>query len=409
MKLLSSLSPVLGNRRFRNYFYGTIVSSVGDGMQFIGIAWLLTQLTGTTSSIGWLLAVSSLSGILFSPWIGILVDRWDRRLTCVGADLCRGAVILVIPALYDTHSLQIWMLYVVAFLVSIGDRFYLPATGGLVREIVPVEDLLPANALSNVCLQIGLLVGSGLGGLIVASFTPVLVMLLNTFSFGISAACTFSIRRGIHLVQTTDKKTSSVSRDFTAGIAYLRSHPYIISIAGLQLILFFALYTTNVLLPIFSASVLQVGSTGFGLIDAASAVGSILGGMLLLFVLHKVKSHLAVTPGMLLLSGSIAIFLTSRGLWQAMVGYLLMGLFYGITRISYDTMIQAIVPTHFQGRVKSTIAMIVACISFSVYLGVGYLGDLVSLRFIYLVVTIIILIGGLLSISLSLSSNPNFR
>jgi MFS family permease len=399
--LFESLAPVLKNRSFRNYFFGTIVSTVGDGMQFIGIAWMITQLTGTTSSMGWLLALTSVPGILFSPWIGVLVDRWDRRLICMGADLFRGSIITLIPLMYYLHSLQTWMLYAVVFLVSVGDRFYWPSSGGLVREIVPVEQLLSANSLSSMFLQMGALVGAGLGGIIIASFNPVLVMLINAVSFFISAGFTFFIRRGRYVAPRLEKKATGVYRDFLEGISYLKKHTYVVGIAVLQLFLFITLYTTNVLLPSFSMNVLKVGSTGFGFIDAAWAIGAIIGGIFLLSVIRNIGSERYVTPGMVLLGLSILVFLTSNGLTQAIIGYGLMGLFFVSTRINYDTIIQTLVPTEFQGRVKSTISMVISYVSLVIYLGVGYLGDRITIRMVYVGLAVIIMIGGILSIPIS--------
>ncbi|HLZ55490.1 MAG TPA: MFS transporter [Ktedonosporobacter sp.] len=404
MAVTHAIPTVLRNRQFRLYLLATIISTVGDGMQFIGIAWLVLQLTGSAISVGWILALTSLPGVLFSPWIGVLVDRLDRRLICCGADLSRGLLIALIPLLYIVHLLPLWILYLIVFLAAIGDRFYWPGTAGLVREIVPLEDLLAANSWGNIIAQMGVLVGAGLGGILVASFNPVIGILFNALSFLLSALLTFLIRKERYGVQNTHKKATSVSQEFLAGISYLRTHPYVTGIAFLRALLFVTLYSSNVLLPAFVQRILHGRATEFGVIDAGWAIGSMAGGIFLLSIVQKIGPRRYVVPGMFLLAGSILLFLTATGVAQAVFGYILMGLFFASTGTNYNTLIQSLVPTELQGRIQSTIYMAISYIGLCTYLGAGYLGDLISLRLVYLFLASIIFLGGCLSIPIAMSA-----
>lgn len=396
--MLRLSQSVLVNTAFRKYFIGTTISSIGNGMQFIGIAWFLYKLTGSSSSMGWLLATSSLSGILFSPWIGVLIDKWDRRVVCIIADCFRGTIVLIIPILYYLDVLLIWQVYLIVFLMSIGDRFYLPASGGLVREIVPKTNLLSANSLSSMFNQLGLLIGTSISGIIMMHFSPVFVMLLNAVSFYVSAFFTFLVRNNIVLPNNDSKKSSNFFSRFLEGVQYLKYNKLVLCIAVIQSILYIALYTSNVLLPSFTGEILKLGAKEFGIIDSAWAAGAIVGGFLLLKITSKIDEHKFLSIGMFCLAGSIIIFSNSNGLIQAVIGYFLMGLFFVSTRINSDTLIQSNVKTNFQGRVKSTISMAISYISFTSYLLVGYLGDMINIRFIYLALSIIIILGGTFSI-----------
>jgi DHA3 family macrolide efflux protein-like MFS transporter len=389
----------LANRSYRTYFIGTTVSAVGDGMHFIAIAWLLLQIAGTTSSIGWLLAMSSFAGIFLSPGIGVLVDRWDRRLTCMGADFFRGTTLLAIPLLFYTGMLQPLHLYIVMFLVAIGDRFYWPASGGLVREIIPVTELLAANSLSSILSQAGVLVGAGLGGLLVARFDAGLIILVNACSFFFSGICVSLVRRGILSPQRNIRL--SALQSLQQGLRYLRRHPYTIGVAFLQLFLYMTLYSTNVLLPVFASRVLNVGARGFGAIDAAWAGGAILGGLSLVKMMRRIGERRYFTFGMFFLALAMLLFATSNSLPQAVIGYLCMGFTCVSARVACDTVIQSETDTAFQGRVKTTVSLMIAWVSLSVYLGIGYLGDVIPIRTIYLSLALIMLIGSLLSVLVS--------
>ncbi|WP_265960190.1 MFS transporter [Bacillus sp. DHT2] len=371
------------NKNFLNFFIGNTITFIGNGMYFIALSWLVLLLSGTTSAMGWLLAISAIPGILFSPIIGVCIDRWDRRIICVAGDIFRGFLLLVIPLLYYLDKLEIGHLYIVGFFLSIGNRFYYPASGGLVKEIVPEKHLLSANSLSNIFAQTGLLVGAGIGGVLIMYINPIFNIWINAATFFISSIFTIFVRSGIVHPQNQSKR-KKVLKEYILGLNYLKYRPYIIGISVLQVFLYISFYTTNIILPAYSKEVLKVGSTGFGLIDAAWAAGAIVGGALLLSVFfNKFKDSNIIKCGFLVLSPIILLFSISQNLIQAMIGYFLMGLLFVNIRIKIDTIIQSEVENKLQGRVKSTIYMVIDFISLAVYLGIGYLGDLLSLRIVY--------------------------
>ncbi|UOE77176.1 MFS transporter [Parageobacillus thermoglucosidasius] len=96
-KLIRERFEILRQRPFLFYFIGTTVSMFGTGMQFIANSWLAIKLTRASFSVAVVLVCAAIPGILLSPFIGVFVDRWDRRLLSVYMDLFRAAIVLTIP------------------------------------------------------------------------------------------------------------------------------------------------------------------------------------------------------------------------------------------------------------------------------------------------------------------------
>src|SRR5688572_9711440 len=119
--------------RTRSYTSSIFVSSIGDGMHFIALSWFILELTGKASAMGWLLVTGSLPGLLF-PWIGTLVDRWNKKRVCVAMDWTRAVLVCLVPTAYYLDALQLWMLYAVVFLVSLMERFHLPSSVSLLQQ-----------------------------------------------------------------------------------------------------------------------------------------------------------------------------------------------------------------------------------------------------------------------------------
>jgi MFS transporter, DHA3 family, macrolide efflux protein len=386
---------------YRPFLLGSCVSSLGDGMDFVAIAWLLVQLGGTSAQMGLLLAATSLPGVLLSPVIGVLVDRWDRRLTCVAMDACRAGVTGGLAALAAGSALRPWHLYGGVLVVATCDRFHWPAAGGLVRELVPRGLLLSANSLGGIATQAGVVVGAGLVGPVIGVLGAPAVLLLNAASFAASAACTGACRRGILRPAATARP--SWRADLAGGARYLAAHRRILLIAAVQMSLFLVLYTGNVLLPSFATRVLGAGPVGFGVIDAGWAAGALGGGLLLLARARDAEPGAglgvpgAVPPAMAALAVALGSLAAAGGVAHAAASYVLMGLFFVPVRIALDTVVQAAVPTNLQGRVKATLSSAIAVVSCCAYLGLGQLADVAGIRWVFAAVAAVTLAGAALA------------
>jgi len=400
---LARLSPrvrLFRHRPYLLYFGGTTVSMVGTSMQFVANAWLAMDITGRGSSIGVMLVAMSLPGILLSPVIGVLVDRVDRKALAAAMDAFRAAALLALPVLYYFHALAAWHLYLVSLLIAIGDQVYNPASLALIREVVPDDLLLYANSNASVSNQLGALVGSGLGGVMVAVTSPIVVTLFNIGSYLFSAACTANMRRS-RVVPAAGRQGGRGFAQFAAqlkeGVLYIDRHRGIAVRYLLMLFLMSALRTINVLLPPYARNELRVGATGYGYIDAAFAVGALLGNFSLAITSRVIGDRAAMTFGMFALAGGLAVLALAGGLGTAIAGYLLIGFTFQV-RIMYLTSTQRLTDINYQGRVHSTFTVLSSLLALIIYAAMGFLGDIVSLRCLYLFQAGIMVLGGVLAV-----------
>lgn len=144
------------------------------------------------------------------------------------------------------------------------------------------------------------------------------------------------------------------------------------------------LYICNTLLPVFVYRELGADTKAFGVIDAAWGAGAIAGGIALTSGLNRLKQAQITYCGPLLLSLSIFIFLSAQGVAHAVAGYFSLGFVVCVVRVSTDTQLSSDVDREYFGKVKSIITMFISYVSLAVYAIVGYLGDHVSIRSIFL-------------------------
>lgn len=372
---------IFHEKPFVLYAVGYMISNAGSGMQFLASSWLVLQLTGASSSVALLLIFSALPGLLFSPLIGLCVDRLDRRFLATGMDMFRLAVAVLILLLWRLNLLQAWHLYLMAFLIALGDQVFLPATTALMRELLSKEQLLSANATVAMMIQLGTAFGVGSGGMVLALYSPGAVIALNALGYLISALCLLNTRRG-YRSPVSSTNTTLFLRDLQDGIGYIRQHSAIIPLYLVLLAFTMTIAVINTLLVPFALSVLKVGTFGLGSIDACFAIGAIVGGFLLPLLRYRIEEKRLMVYGVAATGVCILFFAFSQGLLTAMAANFFVGLFIEI-RIFYNTSAQRSVDLDYQGRVYATFATVFALLTLVIYLGMGFLQEVLSQRYLY--------------------------
>jgi MFS family permease len=389
-----NLWSLLTSREYRKYISASILTAIGGGMYFVAISWYLYKTSGSAMAIGGTLIISSLPGLLFSPWIGVLVDRWNVRFICAAADFARALILILVAAAMYTGVLGVKLIYLATFLIALCDNFFQPAVGALIRDVAPKDRLLEANITSNMSMQIGLLVGASSGGFLVAMIGTQSVVLINAVSFIASGLLTLWIR----YARAAKAQAKSVGKpnfivEFREAIRVALDGRFIIWLAVQQMLVYITLSVCNTLLPVFVDRELAAGAAGFGLIDAAWGIGALSGGLSLGYITRKIGAQWFGIASLAALAVFLTVLLTAHQVPQAMLAYFMLGCLAVMIRINSDTIIAMDVdPAHF-GKIKAAISMFIAYMSLVVYGCVGYAGDKISVRWIYLVLALAILVA----------------
>ena len=179
----------LRSRRFAWLWSGQTISAVGDGAFFTALAWQVLLLTGSGTAMGMALVAQSIPLVLFMLLGGVVADRLPRRLTLLWSDGGRAVVTLIVAVLGFSHHLQFWHLIALAALFGFAEAFFRPAYQSIPPELVPVEDLPSANALSSFTRSVTTLIGPAVGAALVSVVSPAGAFAFDGATFVISAVC----------------------------------------------------------------------------------------------------------------------------------------------------------------------------------------------------------------------------
>jgi len=181
------------NRDFRLLFLAQVVSFTGDWFLFVALAGLVFSLTKSPVLVAAVYASLTVPFALFMFIGGPLADRLNRQALMIVADVLRGA--LAIGFFLIHHRSQVWMVYVLAGLITALGAVFEPASMAAVPNLVDREDLPTANVMAGATWGTMLAVGSAVGGLVVAAFGRGAGYIGDATSFLLSAALIVRIRR----------------------------------------------------------------------------------------------------------------------------------------------------------------------------------------------------------------------
>lgn len=341
---------VLTNRNFSFFFIADLVSGFGSGMAFIGINWVIYELTGSSGSVGLLMCVTMLSSILCSPLAGTLTDRVSRKHILVLSNGIRGAVITVILIVMLTEINTLPLIYLLAVLNGAGNAFYIPASKAYIQEISSGDQILQSNSLTEISLQFSMFLSVGISGFIYKyiGFEGILVIDAATFF----ASMLFLLN--IHYSSAQETKHHSYVHEFLDGIHYLWSRKTIFFLGILAFVPYVVTITSNVVLPDYVTTILSGDEISFGIADMCYGIGAFLAGVIISNVMGNSPNRRQIGL-MFLVSISTLLFLywntSVYGLFGAFISF---GIANTSLKILFNTVLMAIVPEGQLGRAMST-------------------------------------------------------
>jgi len=339
---------------------GQAVSQAGDAIYFVALFWFMSQIGSSPALLGLLGLSESIPLLLFGLIAGAIVDRCERRILMIICDLARAAVLVAVTIMFYLGSLLPWHLLAAAFILATFTRLFNPAKQAIIRQLVPVESLPSANALSSMTQEGLNIVGPPLAGLIVAMFSAGTVFGINALSFIISGVL-LSLLLRLPLERPARAQEGSLLRSVGEGLKFVVSKRWLVVYTPLEtLFMFLWLGPWIAGLPLFVKGMAGAGAETYGLILGLNSAGFILGGMLYGPISGRLPKGLVVIWSGLSSGAFLILFAAMQGAAMPVLGalFFVQGLLAGPGPIAYTSMLQAMVPQDRLGRVFSTVSVL---------------------------------------------------
>jgi MFS family permease len=264
---------------------GQAVSILGSQLVQFALIWYLTVETGSATVLATASLVGMLPNVILGPFVGTLVDRWNRRRIMVIADSIVSLATLVLAGLFALDAVAIWHIYVVMLVRALASSFHGNAMAASTSLMVPVEHLTRIQGI-NEMLNGGLNVVAAPLGALLLSVLPIqgiLAIDVSTALLAILPLCFIQIPQPEHRAQGEGqrKAKTTVWQDFVAGFRYMLGWPGLLIIGLMTVGINLMLMPAFSLLPLLVKDYFGGGAIQLGWVESAMGVGIVLGGAIL--------------------------------------------------------------------------------------------------------------------------------
>lgn len=345
--------------KFFTIFSGQALSLFGSSLVQFALVWYLTRQTGSATILATATLVAMLPQIVLGPFAGALIDRWDRRLVMMAADGMIALATLALAGLFWFNVVQIWHIYVILVIRSVGGAFHWPAMQASTSLMVPKEQLARVAGLQQTLQGLVSIVAPPTGAVLIGLLPTQGVLMIDvaTALLAILPLFFIAIPRPIRAQTESGEHTTSYWQDLREGFAYVAAWPGLLAILLMAVLINFLLTPAGSLMPLLVTKHFGLGALEFGLTDSLFGIGMIVGGLLLSLWGGFKRRILTSMLGIIGLGlGVVAIgFAPANMFGLALAGMAVMGFMNPITNGPLHAIIQATVKPEMQGRVMSLV------------------------------------------------------
>ncbi len=331
---------------FRHLFFARLLTVLGNGIAPIALAFAVLDIGGSVSDLGIVVASRSLFNVAFLLIGGVLADRYSRSRVLVSSSLVAAISQAIVAWLVLEGSATVMSLALLGTLNGAAAGIALPASSALVPQTVPAQNLRQANALIQLGIYSGTVIGASLGGILIAAVGPGWGLAIDALGFAFAAPLYRLIR--VAAIKVGESQ-SNILLDLKEGWKEFASRAWVWSIV-VQFTIINAAFSGIVMVlgPVIADA--SFGRASWGIIIAAQSVGLIVGSFLALR--WRPRRDLFI-GAMLVALCAVPIFLLSQPAsapWLV-AAFFIAGVAFGLFGVSWAHSLQTHIPPEKLARV----------------------------------------------------------
>jgi MFS family permease len=385
-----SFNP-LKNPNLRMYLGGQAISLLGTWMQGTAQSWLVWELTKSESSLGTVVMLNSLPLLLLAPWAGGFADRFNRRMILLVTQSIAMMLAFALAFLVQTHLVQIWHIYLFAFILGVVAALDFPAQQAFIGDLSGMSQIRQAITLNVMALQVARMLGPALAGFIVKAVGIAAAFWINGASFLFVLFSIFMVKS--HQQESKPHRDSGRWQFFET-LDYVRTQPRMVDLlafAGLATFFGFSIFN---LLPAVADTVLHGDSQTFGLLAGSSGAGALISTIFLLPLSQSAKKIGRIVGGAAIWMGAF-YFLLSRSAYLplSMASIFFVSLGMPLVLTTGLGVMQFLAPGDMRARIISLFTMLSFGLQPISVLAAGYAAELFGVQTIIVINAICLAVG----------------
>jgi DHA3 family macrolide efflux protein-like MFS transporter len=342
---------------FFTLWIGQALSLVGSRAGGFALVWWLTERSGSGTVLATATMVAMIPQVFLGPFIGALVDRWNRRTIMLVADSAIALFSAWLAYLFWADALQIWHVYVIMFIRALGGTFHYPAMNASTSLMVPAEQLSRVAGMNQTLQGVMTIVTPPLGAFLMSVIPLHWIMAIDVITAGFAIAPLFFV--GIPqpapraAVAPGAGGGPSLWHDVREGFLYIWGWPGMFLLLVMAVLINFLIHPGMSLLPLLITKHFRGDALQLGWINSAWGMGLIAGGVLLSVwggFRTRIFTSLLGLIGMGV--GFLLVGLAPPGAFPLALGAMLLaGIMNPLGNGPLSAILQSVVAPDMQGRV----------------------------------------------------------
>jgi len=366
-------------------------------VNFAVILWISIE-TGSGEMLAWAAIAGMLPQALLGPVTGVFIDRWNRKMIMILADSFIAFCTFILAVLFWTGIAEMWHIFILLGLRSVGSAFHSPAMQASVPLLAPAEQLARIAGIDQIIFSIGNIAGPALGALFISIWNMEYVLLLDVV--GAVIACTTLLFVHIPNPEKTNPEVKSkLFAEMKVGVAIVLRNRGLSWVFLFSILVTFFIMPVSVLFPLMTLNYFSGDAFQVSLIEALWGVGTLVGGMVMGAKVYKVNKVVLVNLMYIVLG--LTFFLSGILSSDGFIIFAILTTIGGVSGAVYHSSFMAVIQTNIEasalGRVFSmffTLSLIPSLIGL---IGVGFFADYLGLSQTFILCGLIIIIIGIIS------------
>ena len=245
-------------------------------MQTVAQGLLVLHLTGSGTALGLVTALQALPVLVFSPWGGVIADRFPKRSILYATQGISGALGLLLGGLVAADAVRIWMVYVLAFCLGAVKAVDTPTRQTFVLEMVGKETLVNAVSLNSTQVNLARVIGPSIAAALIATVGMAACFIVNGLSYFAVLAVLAAMRaRDLHPAPLASRMRGQLGH----GFRYVRASPVVRTILLMMAVIGTFTYEFTVSLPLLAQRTFSGGANAYAAMTVAMGAGAVVGGL----------------------------------------------------------------------------------------------------------------------------------
>ncbi len=278
---------LIHHRDFRQLWIGDTASQLGAALGSLAVPYLaVTALDATPFQMGLLATLSGIGFLLIALPAGAIVDRRSKRRVMIAADLLRFLLLFTLPLAWWFGVLSLPQVMVVATVVGMLTVFFDVSYQSYLPLLVPADQVVEGNAKLQASQSVSQSAGPAIGGLLLRTIGPAVVISANAVGYLVSALFLHRIRH--REVIPTAASREPMRTEIAEGLRFVFHNPLLRRLIACTAIGNFAGSAGTALVVLYMLRDLHLSALTIGIIDSAAAVGGLVGALLATWVARRI-------------------------------------------------------------------------------------------------------------------------